>query len=133
MLARHPEAAFFVGEWQPHEGEDDVYGLLAPAAGLPLVLEVKDSSGERPVAHAEIALWVEGRRLSGSVLGWLIGARSLADRNGFWTAANLPAGTVAILAWDRQVRGEAAVGRLDSQAVAVGFPWPEPFEVRAAQ
>ena len=119
--------------WQPHEGEDEVSWQLPPPAGRRLLVSVLDSSGQKALPRAEVALWIGGRRLSGRVLGWLTQSRPMADGDGFWAAANLPAEPVGLLAWGRRVAGDAAQGLLDSQASTVAFPWPEPVEVHAVE
>jgi hypothetical protein len=131
VLIRHPQTAFLVREWLPHDGEDEVVADLPQAAGLPLLVAVKDASGERPDPQAGVALWVYGWRLGGFTLGWLTRTRPMADFNGFWTVTNLPPVPVEILVWGLRQRDEAAAGNLDSQAVGVAYPWPEPLEIRA--
>lgn len=130
LLARHPAAAFLVREWQPQEGGQGPEWTLPPLPGRPLTILVRDSSGRGPAPKAELALWVEGRRLSNLALGWLTGASPVTDANGYWRAANVPAGPVAVLGWVIGVRPEAEAGALDGQAKEVGMPWPEVVEVR---
>lgn len=71
-----------------------------------------------------------GRRVALSLAG---GSRPLSDRNGFWTAGNLPAAPLAVLAWRLGVNNDAAAGLLDSQSVPVAFPWPERLEIHAIE
>lgn len=132
LLVRHAAAAFLVREWLPEE--DEAGWALPPAAGLPLMIHVKDSSGRSALPKADLALWVDGRRLDGRWLAWLMGgAEPRADANGYWTGRNLPRGTVEILAWGPGAREEALAGSLDAQATGVRFPWADPVEVRAVE
>jgi hypothetical protein len=133
VLARHPDSAFLVAVWQPHDGEDEVSWQLPPPAGRRLLVSVLDSSGQKALPRADVALWIGGRRLSGRVLAWLTQSRPMSDGDGFWAVANLPAEPVGLLAWGRRVAGDAAQGLLDSQESTVAFPWPEPVEVRAVE
>lgn len=132
-LVKHPGAAFLVRAWRPGEDEGEVMWDLPMAAGRPLTVQVQDASGREAAPNAELALWIAGHRLSGAALAWLTGSPPLADARGSWTGARLPRGPVAVLAWGRGVRSEAAAGSLDAQATAVGFPWPDPVEVRALE
>ncbi len=131
LLVKHPAAAFLVREWRPQEDEDEMAWDLPPAADRPLTVHVKDAAGKSAAARAEMVLWLDGRRLSGGVLAWLAGTRPMADSNGYWTGTNLPRKPVALLAWGLQARQDARSGSLDSQAVRIEFPWPDPVEVRA--
>jgi hypothetical protein len=98
-----------------------------------LTVYVKDASGKRAFPKADLALWVDGKRLDGWWIAWLTGAEPTTDVNGYWIGRNLPRGTVEILAWGPQAREEASSGSLDSQAVEVRFPWSDPVEVRAVE
>lgn len=135
LLARHPAAAFLVRVWQPKEEEREVEmeWSLPQAADRPLVLQVRDSSGTHAAARADLALRVDGRRLSGGLLAWLAGTEPRADAHGFWTGKNLPRGPVQVLAWDSRSREEVLTGQLDSQATLVTFPWSDPVEVRIVE
>ncbi|MCP4546607.1 MAG: hypothetical protein GY835_09105 [bacterium] len=133
LLVKHPAAAFLIREWLPRVGESELSWDLPAASDRPLLIHVKDAWGEDAVPNAELALWVDGWRLSGRTLAWLTGAPGRADRNGFWTVTNLPRDTVAVLAWELRMRDEAYAGRLDSQAVDVEYPWPESVEIHAIQ
>ncbi len=72
FLVRHPEAAFLVRRWQPQDGEYEIDWTL-PAAGRSLLVRVKDTWGEEVVPRAELTLWIDGWRLSGTTLTWLTG------------------------------------------------------------
>jgi hypothetical protein len=131
LLIRHPAAAFLVRDWSPREDEGGVEWALPPAADRPLMLQIRESTGRSVAPRADLALWIEGRRLSGGLLAWLAGSAPMADVNGYWMAKNLPRTPVQILAWGPRVQEDARAGNLDSQATGVPFPWPDPVEVRA--
>lgn len=134
VLARHPGAAFLIREWRPTGGDDPANVMawnLAAASERPLTVRIRDASGKNAAASAELAVWVDGHRLSGRLLAWLTGGSPLADPSGAWQGANLPRGPVAVLAWEPPAREQASAGSLDPQATAVGYPWPDPVEVRA--
>lgn len=128
LLVRHPSTAFLVREWQPPEGDEAAEWVL-PAAERPLTVRVRGTENDR----AELALWVDGRRLTGMPLSWLTGTSSMTGKDNDWRATNVPAGPVAVLAWAESAREEAAAGALDGQATEVGVPWPEVVEVRVVE
>jgi len=133
LLARHPAAGFLVRLWTPIEGEEEVHLQLSPRADHPLHVVVKDPSGEDAVPRAELAVWVNGHRLSGRILAWLADARPSADANGIWRGYNFPRGEVSVLAWRQVVRGQAYAGVLDGLAVDIEFPWPDRIELHVVQ
>lgn len=130
VLARHPAAAFGVRRWEVSADDiEEVRWSLAAPAPRPLRLRVVDEETGEPVPRAEVALWVEGRRLSGPVLRWLSGSRPATGRDGGWVAVNLPPGEVAVLAWAHRLWEEAGRGGLDGLAVPVAYPWLEVVEI----
>ncbi|MCP3957112.1 MAG: carboxypeptidase regulatory-like domain-containing protein [bacterium] len=129
LLSRHPSAGFAVRPWQPVEGEGEIALDLPPRAPQALRVRILDSAGRDPVAGAGLALWVDGWRLSGSVLAWLTGTRPTADQTGLWMASNLPRASLAILSWATAKREDAYAGRLDALATPVASPWPEQVDV----
>ncbi len=133
LLVKHPAAGSSVRPWQPSDDEGELEWTLPPAADRPLTLRVTDGSGLQAAPRAEVAVWVEGRRLSGSTLAWLVGASPLADPNGYWIGRNLPPGPVSVLAWSGRAREDAWAGRLDAKATAVPYPWPHAAEIRAEE
>ncbi len=140
LLIKHPAAAVSVRDWQPRpedaesaaEGAAPEWTLAAPA-DHPLTILVKDPAGKQGVARADLALWLDGRRLSGRTLGWLMGGPPSTDQNGFWTGGNLPRTALSILAWSPEARSGGTTGALDAQAIAVTHPWTRVIEVKAVQ
>lgn len=130
LLARHPGAAFLARDWRPAPGETELRWELPPTASQPLSIRVRDPGGEVAAPRAELALWVGGVRLSGGLLAWLTLAPPAADGQGLWIGRNLPPVPVGVLAWERRLHAEAAAGGLDAQAVEIGYPWPDPVEIR---
>ena len=129
LLAKHRAAAFLVRPWRPHEGEQEVEWAFPDASGRPLTVQVRDSAGKG--LRSELALWIGGNRLAGSMLAWLTDTDSRTDSNGVWSGRNLPQAPVGILAWE-----PASTDRsedLSGEATGVPFPWPEPVEVRAVE
>lgn len=132
VLARHPAAAFLIRNWEPSGDQDATHWRLVQASSRSLSVHVKDTFGEERVPRAGVALWFNGWKLSGRTLAFLTQTRPMTDRNGVWSAANLPEANVEVLAWSLGAHLEASTGALDSQAIAIQYPWPEIVEVRAA-
>ncbi len=133
LLITHPAAGFDVRVWRPLETEEPADLRLPARSTEQLVVRVIDPWSREPVRHAELALWVEGIRLSGGALQRATSTRGLTDVNGYWTALNLPAGEIAVLAWGFPGRSEALAGVLDTQAIEIDYPWPAVIEVFAAE
>lgn len=133
LLIRHPAAALAVREWRPPEdGRAQSLDLRRPAPE-PLVVEVRTPDGAAPAGRAEIALWLDGRRLSGGPLVWLTRQRPVAGPGGFWTVHDLPPAPVRVLAYASSVRDQARAGALDTLATDIPYPWPEPAVVVAVR
>lgn len=133
LLIRHPEAGGMVRQWPLSAETDRVTWSLPPAAPQPLTLEVRTPSGEGPARQAEVALWLDAHRLSGTALVWLANTRPFTDPNGHWVGHNLPPEPLAVLAWSRNLGAEAAAGDLDTLATEIAYPWPSPAVVRAVR
>lgn len=127
LLVRHPEAASQVFPWPPQD-ESGSPSRLAPSAEV-LVLKVEDGAG-RPAAGAHLAIWLEGRKLSGPVLAFLSRSRDSADQDGFARLTNLPRSPILVLAWAKRQSDTASRGELDQQATRVDYPWPIPSFVQ---
>lgn len=132
LLLRHPGAAFGIVEWRAGGAEDTVEWMFSPAAP-PLVVRAWDPSGEEPAPHAEIALWVGGRNLSGAALHWLTETLPMTDADGFWSPRHLPPEPVHVLGWDPVLEREARAGDLDSMGTEIEFPWSGRVDVRIVQ
>ncbi len=131
LLIRHPEAAFLIRDWQPTEAVEEERWTLPPAVSQPLSLAIKDLQGEA-VRRAWLALWVDGRRLSGVALAWLTRSRPFADSNGFWTGSNLPQARLAVVACPIKNRSEGETGLYDALAAEISLPWPPVLEISTA-
>lgn len=132
VLIRHPDTAFLVRDWLGEETTDEVEWALPRASGRPLSLQVKDPWNEETPRRAWLAIWTDGRRLSGLTLSWLTGVNSATDVNGFWSATNLPEAPVAVLAWPVNRHGGDA-GLLNPLATDIAFPWPDLVMLAASE
>lgn len=130
LLLKHPAATFGIVPRPQWTDRERVEWTFSPAAD-PLTVRVLDPAAEAPAAGAAVAVWVEERRLSARAVQWLLGARSITDENGFWTANGLPRAPVRLLAISRHRVVEAATGSLDTLADEIRFPWPTRIELRA--
>lgn len=133
LLVRHPSAGGAVRAWPPAGDPGGVTWTLPPAAPRPLDLEVRTPSGEEPARQAELALWLDGFRLSGGALAWLTRSRPFTGPDGLWVGHNLPPRSVSVLAWSRQLHTEAASGSLDTLAREIPYPWASPATLRAVR
>ena len=133
LLSKHPATASAVIDWREWATRDEASWQLAPAAEIPLALEVTDPSGEDPVRGARVALLLDGRRISGMPLRWLFEGPVATGPNGHWTASRLPRSGVRVLAWESSVDEEATAGALDNFALNVEYPWPSTVEVRVVR
>ena len=133
LLIRHPDAAFLVRDWRPDETLDKIEWALPRASPRPLNVRVENPWTHEASPRAWLAIWVDGRRLSGRTLAWLTGARPAADNNGYWKATNLPERTTAILAWPVKKRGAGDTGLLDSLATELAYPWPDLVEIEVSE
>ncbi len=131
LLIRHPDAAFLIRDWQPTEAVEEERWTLPPAVSQPLSLAIKELQGE--AAHrAWLAIWADGRRLSGIALAWLTRSRPFADNNGFWTGSNLPQTKLAVVACPIKNRSDGEAGLYDALATEISFPWPPVLEISTA-
>ncbi len=135
LLVRHAQAAsqlrLLVPPETPLAAEREL--LLAPASPAPLRLSIRNRWQE-PASWAELAVWIEGVRVAGGVLSWLTwGQLAGANREGFWQGQNLPRTPLHVLAWSRSQREAAQAGNLDSLAVTVPYPWPDPVVLEAIE
>jgi len=126
ILARHEAAGFLVAEIQqlPRELR------LPERSGAPLGVDATDGFG-KPVRWADVALFVDERKLTGTTLGWLTGSPAATNRDGFWRAPNVPAENVAVLVSRVDARERAKAGDLDHLRQDVPYPWRGTVEVFA--
>lgn len=131
VLVRHPDAAFFLRDWRPDRGDEErgETWVLPNPPSRTFHLQLFDEEGSEPSERGEIALWVQGNRLSGSVLAWLTLRAPMTDPAGSWSATNIPAGEVRVLAWGRNLHKEGQRGGLDAFAKSVPYPWPDVVEI----
>ncbi len=133
LLIRHPAAGILIRPWRGSEvsGNDLVWRL--PAAATPLRVRVTNSWGE-PAAWAQLAVWIDGVRVTGRTLAWMAGSTvGGSDSRGLWQAHNLPATPIGILAWMRSEAAGALGGSYDSMASPVAYPWTETVEIEALE
>ncbi len=130
LLVRHPTSGFLAREWRRSDSEDEPHWQLPPRAELPLIVRVLDASGEA-VPWANVSIWIGGLRLDASALGWLTGLPPFSNRDGVWTAANVPAEPFEILAWRGDGQEPAGGGPARSLATELRPPLREPVVLRA--
>lgn len=129
LAVRHPGAAFHIGRWQPGAGKEGTRLQLEPAAEQ-LTLVAK--AGGQSLPYAEVALVIEGQRLTTHLLYQLTGASPMTDGEGRWTAGSLPKKPLQILVFSRQDTPKAnavRAGQHDDGAAAIPYPWPPLVEV----
>lgn len=126
LLVRHPNAASTVRRWSAEES--DAWTLRAPAAPLTILAE-RAAGG--PAAGAHLVVWLDGVRLSGIALSFATWSVPVTNREGSWTARNLPDEPLQMLVLPRSV--VPASTTLDAMARRVTPPWPSSVTVRAAE
>jgi len=131
VLVTHPSAGLLVREW-PHRGTTGDSWTLPPRAPHALQIQVVDDQGTA-APMAELALWVGGHRISGRTLAWLVDGRPMGDHLGYWTATNLPAANVRVLAWQLGSRDAARRLELDPHAATVSHPWAAPRTIHVSR
>lgn len=120
VLIRHPDGASQVLPWPQAQEESGRRVRLAPGAEI-LVLKIVDGAG-RPAAGAQLAIWLDGRKVSGPVLAWLGRGRDSADQDGFARLAHLPRSSVLVLAWARLQAAAASRGSSISRPAGSTIP-----------
>ncbi len=128
LLARHPLAASGLRRWQASSENETIWALAEPASD-PLSIVVR-TNWDKPARWAQVALWLDGRRMSGFALSWLTYSRRAgADSYGFWQASHLPRGPVRLLAYAAEQRPQVLAGALDGLATFIPFPWSGEIEI----
>jgi hypothetical protein len=133
LLLKHHAAAFGIVEWESWSREPEVTWTFPSLAPRPLSLRVLEPSGAQPARGVFLSLWVQGRKLSGRYLYWLLDAPLRPDPSGFWVCRRLPGVAVRVLAWYGDAHAQEAAGALDALATDILHPWPERVEVRAVR
>jgi hypothetical protein len=121
LLIRAPDAASAVRTFNADATEDIV---LAPA-GAPIRVSAP--------SRTRIALWIDGVRVTGPAVTFLTWSGEASDAEGTWSAKNLPAQPLRLLAWRRTPVQEIASGLRDASATTIPYPWPsvvtlDPFD-----
>ena len=117
FLVRHDGAASTIHRIAD---EKDVAWDLEPAAP-PVVLKTQK--------QARLALWIGGMRVSGVALRFLTGSMEATDSSGTWSAQNLPATPLRVLAWHGASASQIEAGAYDAIATRVDYPWPSVVEI----
>ncbi|HYI11492.1 MAG TPA: carboxypeptidase-like regulatory domain-containing protein [Thermoanaerobaculia bacterium] len=125
VVARHPSAAGIARVW--NQGAETTWSL-APSGGS-VTLRVERAAGE-PAASAQILMFVGETRVRGNALAFLAWAAPVADRNGLWTARNLPREPLRVLAARRGDPAAMVSGTFDALAIDAPDPLPTHWTVR---
>lgn len=129
VLVKHPSTASLVFDWSPPPmaGQRSTW-TLPRRSSFPLSIKVLDPSGQVPARGAEMQVWLDGRRVSGRYLRWLLDTGSRADYNGYWTTHRLPDQPVRVLAWS----GDASIPPpAEGRAEELPYPWPSEIVLHA--
>ncbi|MCC7109837.1 MAG: hypothetical protein IT382_11150 [Deltaproteobacteria bacterium] len=112
--------------------EDQTPVDLPMRAPQPLRVAVVSGTGE-PVKSAGVVLWSRGLRLSPQVLACAAPGESAVPLGGMFTLSTAPAEPLEVLFLN--IEGESVplglAGALDSERVAIPYPWPSILTVRA--
>lgn len=119
VLVRHEAAAGFARRFQNVDGQEY---RLAPVSPQPLMVQVERHGA--PAKHGAITVWFQGIPLSWGALQFLIRGPASVSANGSWTARNLPAGPVRLLASSGAIAAGIAAGAYDAVATTVPDPRP---------
>lgn len=125
LLVRHPAAGSLVRRWSRSQAEP----LALPAAAAPVVAKVLRAD-EKPARFVEITAWINGVALGSTALSFLTDQPPSTDRDGVWTARNLPAAPIRLLATARAPQDPRAVEAL---AKSVEHPWPASVVLRVIE
>lgn len=121
LVLRHPQAAS-IGVPLPPAAE--TIAFRSPPAEPPLAIRTTTSDGE-PVTFALITIWIDGVRLTGGLAAFAAwNPAAMSDHRGLWTAHNLPAAQIAVLATKEVPPMQLATGAYDQLARTVPYPRP---------
>jgi len=112
LAVRHEGAGFSIVAWPLRTSAHPATVALPLTRSVTLAVRNADGGPE----SAGITLWVEGIRVSGSLLAWLTQCPAMSDSAGLWRPRGLPAAELGVLAWRRGRGLERVVeaGQLDS-------------------
>jgi hypothetical protein len=126
LLVRHPRAASGV---RVCRGDEATTWTLAPPLE-PLTLRIERRETARP---AQLTLWFGDTAVRSTALAFLTWSSSASDRDGLWTARNLPRQPLRILAWQKSDPVAVAAGAFDALSTIAPYPLPNGFTVRAIE
>ena len=98
--------------------------LQLPAASPAITIQTDD------MRAAQLSGIIDGLRVSGSRLAFLAWSSAATDRDGLWSARNLPCEPLRLLAWKRVGPAAIASGAYDALATLVACPSPNRIVVR---
>lgn len=127
LLVRHSRAASSVRVSQGDDQEAADWLLAAPVELLTLRIETR--AGDRAPA-SRLTLWLGDVALRGTALAFATWSSPIGNRDGLWTARNLPRAAFRILASQKNDAAVAA-GAFDALAVVAPYPLPAGFTIRA--
>jgi hypothetical protein len=128
LAVHHPSAGMIVRRWSPAL-EPEVAWELSPMAA-PLTVRVRHADGT-PARQASIVVWVDGVRFGRSrPLPFLI---PVTTSDGIWTARNLPAAPLRIVALAARSSVDPDAPSIEALAETIPFPWPDQPVVRVIE
>jgi hypothetical protein len=128
LLVRHPRAASALRVWRGDDIEQSPWKLAAPQETVTLRIDRRDAN-----RAARLAMWFEDIPVRGIALSFLTWSSAATERDGLWTARNLPRAPLRILAWQKTDPYAIASGAFDALATVSPWPLPPLFVVRAIE
>jgi hypothetical protein len=128
LLVRHPRAASALRVCRGDEADQSAWRLGAPQEVVTLRIDRRDT------AHAaRLAMWFESIPVRGIALSFLTWSSAATERDGLWTARNLPQAPLRVLAWQKTDPYAIASGAFDALATVSPWPLPPLFVVHALE
>jgi len=124
LLIRHPRAASSV---RVCRGDEATTWTLAPPLEA-FTLRIERHELAKP---AQLTMWFGDVPVRGAALAFLTWSSPASDRDGLWTARNLPRQPVRILAWQKSDPVAVAAGAFDALSTVAPYPLPNGFTLRA--
>ena len=124
LLVRHPRAASSVHVCRGDEAT--TWRLAPPLEALTLRIERREAA--KP---AQLTAWFGDVAVRSNALAFLTWSSPVTDRDGLWTARNLPRQPLRILAWQKSDPVAVAAGAFDALSTIAPYPLPNGFTVRA--